>query len=66
MATTATIEHAIKQINKQLPDYAQITTWLPTTEPFSQLNQQLTFNNRLRRQHILAAYQQQISQLFGA
>ncbi len=59
------IDSAIAAINQQLPDYAQILAWLPTREPFSESNQQLTFNNRFRRQHIVAAYRDSINLIFG-
>ena len=64
-ADDADIDSAIAAINHQLPDYAQILAWLPTREPFSERNQQLTFNNRFRRQHIVAAYRDSINLIFG-
>jgi len=54
----------LKALNARLPDYAQIRTVLLLNEPFSSQNQQLTDNGRLRRQHILAQYQQPIEQLY--
>lgn len=54
----------LKALNSRLPDYAQIRTVLLLNEPFSSQNQQLTDNGRLRRQHILAQYQQPIEQLY--
>lgn len=63
--SSVAIDEAIKQLNQQLPDYAQITAWIATNEPFSQENQQLTFNNRFRRGHIVAAYRNQIDAIFG-
>jgi long-subunit acyl-CoA synthetase (AMP-forming) len=54
----------LKALNARLPDYAQIRTVLLLNEPFSSQNQQLTDNGRLRRQHILAQYQQPLAQLY--
>lgn len=64
-ATNHNIDDAITQLNRQLPDYARIVGWVRSNEPFSQHNQQLTFNNRFRRHAIVAAYEAQISQIFG-
>ena len=54
----------LQALNARLPDYAQIRTVLLLNEPFSSQNQQLTDNGRLRRQHILAQYQQPLAQLY--
>jgi long-subunit acyl-CoA synthetase (AMP-forming) len=64
-SSPAAIDNAITQLNQQLPDYAQITAWIATNEPFSQENQQLTFNNRFRRGHIVGAYRNQLDAIFG-
>lgn len=55
----------LKALNATLPDYAQIRMALLLDEPFTSQNQQLTDNGRLRRQHILAQYQQAIERLYG-
>ncbi|MFN3900464.1 MAG: AMP-dependent synthetase, partial [Alishewanella aestuarii] len=54
----------LQALNARLPDYAQIRSALLLNEPFSSQNQQLTDNGRLRRQHILAQYQQHLAQLY--
>lgn len=58
------LSEQLKALNARLPDYAQIRTVLLLNEPFSAENQQLTDNGRLRRQHILARYQQPLAQLY--
>lgn len=59
------IDAALTKLNQQLPDYAQLAGWLPTDEPFSEANQLLTYNNRLRRKAIQKTYAQAISQFYG-
>lgn len=64
-ATAEALVAQLQAVNSTLPDYAQIRMALLLDEPFSSQNQQLTDNGRLRRQHILAQYQQPIEQLYG-
>ena len=59
-ATFAQIEQAINEANKDLPDYARVTEWLPANTPFTVHNQQLTSNGRLKRDVIWQQYQAQI------
>lgn len=58
------IQRIINNCNSQLPDYAQIKTWLLSHEAFSLENQQLTDNGRLRREVIFQDYQPQIDNLY--
>ncbi len=55
---------AIKQANTQLPDYARLSAWLYTDEPFSMTNQQLTANGRPRREIIWTVYEKRINQIY--
>ena len=61
--TDQLITQSIAEVNQQLPDYARITKWMAVS-PFSNANQQLTSNGRLRRQAIYQAYQQAIEHLY--
>lgn len=61
---TDTINQAIIETNRILPDYAQIKHWLPASTPFLPKNGQLTANGRLKRAAIWAQYQSNIEQLY--
>lgn len=50
------IDAAIELANRQLPDYARVSAWVPASALFNTTNQQLTANGRLKREVILAAY----------
>lgn len=50
------VEAAIQAVNALLPDYARLSRWLCADVAFTQANDQLTANGRLRRAPILAAY----------
>ncbi|MGD9000605.1 MAG: AMP-binding protein, partial [Granulosicoccaceae bacterium] len=56
---------AVANANRQLPEYAQIRHWRVTT-PFTIANQQLTGTGRPRRDVILKANREQISQMTSA
>jgi long-chain acyl-CoA synthetase len=58
------LELAVREVNARLPDYARVTAWLPTDQPFSLFNGQLTGTGRLRRQAIQQAYGPRIAQLY--
>ncbi len=58
------IQQAINDANQLLPDYAQITAWIESKEPFSMHNQQLTPNGRLRRDAIWQGYASRIDNLY--
>ncbi len=59
-SSQATIEKAVDEVNAGLPDYARVDSVILATEPFSNENQQLTGNGRVRRHVILDRYQSQI------
>jgi len=63
-ATAETINSAIETINQSLPDYARVSKWLLTSEPFSVNNKQLTPNGRLKRDVIWQSYQDAINTLY--
>jgi long-subunit acyl-CoA synthetase (AMP-forming) len=54
------IQKQLDALNQTLPDYAQVTVCIQTTEPFSVANGQLTSNGRIRRDGIYAAYRDRI------
>lgn len=61
--TDKMIEQAITEANQQLPDYALIRAWL-SVAPFTQKNQQLTANARLKRAQIWKDYQPHLTELY--
>ncbi|WP_445426499.1 AMP-binding protein [Alishewanella sp. HL-SH06] len=63
-ASKQTLQQQLSQLNTQLPDYARLRTVLVINTPFTQANQQLTANGRLRRQPIIEQYQTAIEQLY--
>ncbi len=63
-ATTASIDDALASVNRSFPDYAQVRAWIPAMEPFSPRNGLLTFNGRLRRDHILTTYAKKLDALY--
>ena len=65
-ADHAAVQTAVQQANTALPDYAQISAWLPAQAPFSVANGQLTGTGRPRRAAIFNAYAQDIERLFKA
>lgn len=60
----AEVETSITEINKSLPDYARISDWLLADAPFTPQNEQLTANDRLRREAIWQHYQEKINQKY--
>jgi len=65
-ASTQQINDAIEQVNRKLPDYAQIGRWLQADEAFTPANGQYTVNGRPRRDVIWNTYSQQINQLYAS
>ena len=61
----AEIEQAVLEINKKLPDYAQVGHWLRADDYFSVSNEQMTATGRPRRQVIWNTYQENIGQLYS-
>jgi long-chain acyl-CoA synthetase len=60
------IAEQIRQVNSSLPDYARIQKFIIAKEAFSQTNQLLTDNGRLRRAEIMACYEQAIDALYSS
>jgi len=58
------LSKAIEEANKRLPDYAVVSKWLIADEPFSIGNGLWTGTGRSRRQHIFAAYEDQMNALY--
>jgi long-chain acyl-CoA synthetase len=57
------IKIEFEKINRGLPDYAQVRNIILATEPFSQKNNMLTGNGRIKRQNIWEKYQKKIKNL---
>lgn len=64
MASSESISNAVSECNKTLPDYAQITKYLVSDEPFSINNGQLTGSGRVRRAEVLRCYKEAIQSLY--
>lgn len=62
---SAQIDVAIKLVNKQLPEYAQIKSW-QMVAPFSVANQQLTGTGRPRREVVAQVYSDIINTMHSA
>ena len=60
------LTYALAQMNKPLPDYAQVQQFILATEPFSLENGQLTGTGRPKRAIIEAAYSSQINHCYKA
>ncbi|HEU4708456.1 MAG TPA: AMP-binding protein [Methylophilaceae bacterium] len=58
------IDLAIAEVNRQLPDYAQVHAWISVDAPFLPQNGLLTANGRLRREAIWQIYQNRINALY--
>lgn len=58
------IDAAVALANRNLPDYARVTGWIPAHDPFTPVNGQLTANGRLKREAIWAAHQDAIESLY--
>lgn len=63
-ATEQTIALALDDVNKTLPDYAQVRAWVRARDPFSVQNGMSTSNGRLRRTSIYDAYADQIATIY--
>lgn len=64
-ATSAALLPAyLKQVNQQLPDYAQIKAYQLLNQPLSVAEGTLTANGRPRRAEVIKKYQRQIHNLF--
>ena len=58
------VPQAIADVNARLPDYARISGYIVTPEPFSVENGLLTGNGRVRRDAVFGQYQKEISHLY--
>ena len=58
------LQQSVAKVNQTLPDYAQIKQFVLAEAPFSVSNQQLTPNNRLKRDAIWRAYEHSINALY--
>ena len=63
-ADATLVDAGIEAANSRLPDYARVTRWMRSTEPFSGANAQLTTNGRLRRELLLARYGPLLDQFY--
>lgn len=63
-AIPADIDIAIEKINQSLPDYARVSQWISANAPFTQKNNQLTANGRLRRIAVWQHYQERIDEIY--
>jgi len=63
-ATPSEIEAALARANSALPDYAQVSRWIPARAPFSPANGLLTGTGRIRRAALLECYGQAIELLY--
>ena len=65
VATDEAIESALSEVNEGLPHYRHLRGFIRTKEPFSDINGQLTANQKLRRKQIEADYQQEIQEAYA-
>ncbi|MGD8932220.1 MAG: AMP-binding protein [Chromatiales bacterium] len=59
------IEPAVQVLNQTLPDYARVSQWLITDEPFSSHNGLANGAGTIQRQAIAERYARQIEQLYA-
>lgn len=59
----ATIDHAVAEANRRLPDYARVGGWVRARRPFDAAGGLATDNGRPRRAAIAAAYHQALFSL---
>lgn len=62
----AQLQGAVDTVNRQLPDYARVGSWLRVIAPFSASQQTLTGNGRLRRDVIERSHKDAIELLYSA
>lgn len=58
------VDQAVHQANQDLPDYAQVSVWMPADEPFSIENGEWTGTARPRREVIWSRYEARIDALY--
>jgi long-subunit acyl-CoA synthetase (AMP-forming) len=61
-----TLDSAIQQTNRLLPDYARIGSWLRLAKPLNTEEGTLTSNGRFKREVVATLYADQISSLYPA
>ncbi|MBS1161943.1 MAG: Long-chain-fatty-acid--CoA ligase FadD15 [Proteobacteria bacterium] len=64
VAAPEAIAEALAEANRQLPDYARVTAWVPAKAPFTASNGMATANGRLRRNNIFGAHAEQLANLY--
>lgn len=64
MIRDSEIDSVISELNKTLPDYAEIKSWFFAEEPFSVSNGLLTPNGRPKRLDIAFRYQNEINDIY--
>ncbi len=64
MVKHSEINNAINELNKTLPDYAEIKSWFFADEPFKVSNGLLTANGRPKRLDIAFRYQNEIKDIY--
>jgi len=55
---------AIANVNKQLPDYAQVSRWFKAGEPYSVANGQLSMSGIIQRAQIINDYKNKIDSIY--
>jgi long-subunit acyl-CoA synthetase (AMP-forming) len=63
-ASEQAIAAALEEVNRSLPDYARVRTWIRARTAFSVDNGMSTANGRLRREPIFAAYADQLASIY--
>lgn len=63
-ATSATLAGAFRKVNARLPDYARISGWITTADPFTPSNGLLTGTGRIRREAVQRRHRQQIEDFY--
>ena len=58
------LDTAVRDVNRQLPDYAHIGAWLRAPERFTAGNGMVTANGRLRRDAVWARYKEELNAAF--
>lgn len=58
------VNSILSEMNKNLPDYAQVSDWIGAREAFQVANGQLTGNGRIKRENIYKAYSDAIERIY--
>ena len=65
-ADPATIQRDLDAMNQNLPHYRRVRKFVRADAPFSDENQQLTANQKMRRKKIHSDFKEQIEELYAA